>query len=188
MPRFQLAPTSPPGSSPKMKSSMRRAAALVALLLAIAGPAAAAGGTLEIFPDSRVLVLIVLFVALVWPANKLLFEPMLGVMDERRQRIDGTRARAAEIGSEADTVLGRYESAVGEARGQAETLRRGALEQVRRESSEAGGTARSAAEVEVSRARGELASALGQARGELRTQAEGLARDAAAQVLGRSLQ
>lgn len=189
MPRFQLPPTSTPGAPPTPpRAPALRALALALPALGLAAPASAAGDSLEIFPELPVTVLlIVIFTLLVWPANRLVWAPVLKVIDERRERIEGARTRAAELGGEADVVLARYEEAVGRARAGAESTRREALDKVRRESSEVGSLARGQAEEEVARARSEVASALEQARAELRGQAEALAREAATQVLGRPL-
>jgi len=165
------------------------AAALASAALLLASPALAASGGLSIFPDFRTTlpILIALFLLLIWPANRVLWQPMLRVLDERSSRIEGARDEARSLGVEADEVLGRYEAAVGEARSEAETGRRGELDQARREQARIGNEARGEAEGEISRAREEVAAALENARSELRTQAESLAREAANRVLGRSL-
>ena len=61
----------------------------LAIALFAALPAQAAGASLEIFPDERIFYLIVLFVLLIFPVNKLLFHPIFRVLDERDARIDG---------------------------------------------------------------------------------------------------
>jgi len=163
---------------------------LLALVLAVAvaAPVQAASGGLEILPDpTRLLVLIVLFTVLIWPANVLLWQPVLRALDERSDQIQGSRERADKIAAEADVVLARYQEAVTHARTEAETERRGLLDQARSEQSGISAGARSAAEEEVSGARREIATALDEARGQLRGQAEELARTAAATVLGREL-
>lgn len=181
------------------------AAAPIGLLLA-ASPARAAGD-LSIFPDliedalyhtyggeivaapwrSTWLQLVVLFVLVVFPLNRLLFRPLLRTLEQRGEKIEGARSRAGTVAKQADEVLGRYESAVGAARREAESVRRGALEAARQEQARIGGAARAAAEREVMSARAGVASALAAARGALRSDTERLAREAAAKVLGRPL-
>ena len=52
--------------------------------------AAASEGGLEIYPDPlRLLVLLVLLVILVPVLDRLLFKPLLGVLDARAERIEG---------------------------------------------------------------------------------------------------
>lgn len=177
---------------------MQRTIVSAALLLAvvIAAPAHAAEGGLQIFPDlflgvdpfeSRYLQLMVLFVLLIFPVNALVLKPLLGVLDDRAARIDGTKKRAAEIGAQAEAVFGRYSEAIEHARKQADELRKGALEGARGDQARILDDARRAAEREVGAARSGVAAALEGARATLRTQSDALAREAAARVLGRTL-
>lgn len=162
--------------------------AVVVGLVALPLSAAAAEGGLSIFPDwKELLILLAVFAVLIFPSNKLVFEPLIEVLDERGRRIQGAQARAQEIDTEADRVFGEYETAVTAARKLAEEDRRGRMEEARREQSRVTAEARGDAEAEMQRARAGVAEALGQAREELRNQAQGLASDAASQVLGRSV-
>ena len=164
------------------------AAIVAAGLASLPMAAAAAEGGLSIFPDvSELLILLAIFAVLILPANKLVFEPLLAVLDERSRRIEGARARAQEVDSQAGRVFGKYQEAVTDARKLADEDRRGHLDEARREQSRLTAEARSDAEAELQRARAGVAEALGQARDELRSQAEDLAREAAGRVLGRSL-
>jgi len=153
-----------------------------------AAHAAAGGGGLEIFPDPGVLlVLIALFLLLVWPLDRLLFKPLLAVLDERRQRIQGARTRADALAADADEVMRRYQGQVGEARTEAEAGRREVLDRARAEQTEVLNEARGEAEDRTRQARHEVAEALERARGQLRSDAEALAGEAASRLLGRSL-
>ncbi|MGI9432762.1 MAG: ATP synthase F0 subunit B [Myxococcota bacterium] len=163
---------------------------LLALVLAVAFalPAQAASGGLEIFPDPyRLVLLIVLFTLLIWPANAVLWRPVLDALEERGNQIQGSRDRAEKIAAEADTVLAQYEEAVTRARTAAESERRGLLDQARSAQGDITATARTAAEEHISGARDEIGAALDEARGQLRGEAESLARAAASSVLGREL-
>jgi F-type H+-transporting ATPase subunit b len=136
---------------------------------------------------SRFLQLLVLFVLLIYPVNRFVLTPLLGVLEERSARIEGTRKRAGEVTASADAALARYSAAVEEARKQAGELRRSALESARGDQVRILADARHAAEAELSAARSGVAGALGEARATLRTESETLAREAAARVLGRPL-
>lgn len=177
---------------------MQRTIVSAALLLAVllAAPAYAAEGGLQIFPDlflgvgvleSRYVQLMVLFIVLILPVNKLVLQPLLAVLDERSARIEGTRKRAGEIGAQAEAVLARYSAAVEQARKQADELRKNALAGARGDQAQILAEARSAAEREVSAARSGVAGAIAGARATLRSQSESLGREAAARVLGRTL-
>jgi F-type H+-transporting ATPase subunit b len=171
----------------KSFSSSAKILPALALGMLWAVPAGAAAESLEIFPDERIFYLIVLFVLLVFPVNKLLFHPLFRVLDERDARIEGARKRADQVGAEADATLDRYRSAVRSAREEAESGRKQVLEEARREQAQLTGSVRSEAEEEINRAREQVAGALEDARSQLRDQARELAREAATRVLGRSL-
>jgi len=150
------------------RSASRISAIALPVLLATTLPAHAAEGGLEIFPDQRVLVLIAFFLLLVYPAQKLLFAPLLRVIDERRDRIDGARGRADDLSREADEVLGQYEAAAQVARESAEQGRRSALEQARRDQTRVTAEARNDAGGVITHARAEVELALADARAQLR--------------------
>lgn len=154
-----------------------------------ARPALAASGGIEILPDWTGLlpILLVLFALLIFPVNKLIFGPLFRVLDEREDRIDGARARAVQVDGEAEQVLARYADAVAQARVEAAGERKTRLDGARAEEKQETAGARAAAEAEIDRACSELDSALEEARSGLRPQAEALAREAAARILGREL-
>jgi F-type H+-transporting ATPase subunit b len=172
----------------KSLSSIAVTISALAVALLVAVPAQAAGASLEIFPDQRIFYLIVLFILLIFPVNKLLFHPIFQVLDEREARIEGARKRANEVSADAEATLDRYRSAVRSAREDAESGRKEVLEQARRQQAELTGSVRSEAEATINRAREDVAGALDDARSQLRQQAQDLAREAATRVLGRSLQ
>jgi F-type H+-transporting ATPase subunit b len=165
-----------------------RPIAACAVISLVSAPAIASEDNLVLVPDPPLLLaLLLLFVLLIVPVNLLVFKPIFKVLDEREARIAGTRARAQKLEEDADAVLGRYEAAVRDVREEAELGRRARLEEARSELVAATGAARRDAEGEIERARSELRSVVGSAQTALRSQAEELARQAASQVLGRSL-
>jgi F0F1-type ATP synthase membrane subunit b/b' len=168
-----------------------RTAALIAVSTSpfFASEAFASEGGLAIFPDwfGMLPILVLLFAALVFPVNALILKPIFRVLDAREEEITGTRRRADRLASRADEVLQRYEQAVREARQDAEQDRKQTLEQARSDGAATTADARSESEREVGRARGEVAVALDEARAELRVRSEPLAKEVAAQVLGRVL-
>jgi F0F1-type ATP synthase membrane subunit b/b' len=159
---------------------------IAAALVLVAAPAGAAEEGLSIFPDPlQLLVLIVSFAVLVVPVNALLVRPLLGTLAERGTRIEGARERAAELAREADASLARHRSALEAARAEAERERRGAVEAARGEQARLTAEARAASEREIERAREEIRDSLADARGALRRDAQVLAREAVARILGR---
>jgi F-type H+-transporting ATPase subunit b len=158
-----------------------------AALLA-AAPALASEGGLRIFPQLPALpILLALFVALIFPVNALLLRPLLRVLDERLQRIEGARERAENLSAQAEETLGRYRHAIEAARNEADEERKGVVEAARGAQSQLVSEARTEAEREQERARAEVEQASEQARASLRRDAELLAREAAQRILGRDL-
>jgi F-type H+-transporting ATPase subunit b len=162
-------------------------AGLVASASLIASPALAAG-KLNLVPDLPILAtLLVIFVVLILPLNKLIFEPLFGVLDERREKIDGARDRAKRLEADAEESITRYRSSLREARGDAETARQSELGGARAEQTSITTEAKTEADTEIMRARGEIDASLEEARTTLRESSADLARVAAERILGRPL-
>jgi F-type H+-transporting ATPase subunit b len=155
---------------------------------ALPAPASASEGTLEIIPDPRLTVLLlVLFLILVPVLQRLLFAPLLRVLDEREEKIDGTQARAAALNQEAEGELARHEAAVRAARAEAERAHKATLAGAQAQHAESVARARSESAQLVESARREAGTLLGEARQVLQTQTRELAREAAGRILGRNL-
>lgn len=151
------------------------------------GLAHAAGGGLNIIPEwPKLLALLALFLILVPVLNALLFKPLLGVLDEREKRIDGARTRATELAQQAAALVARHDEAIRQARETAQAERARVVEAARGQHQEAIGDARKGAETEIAAARTEIARAAAGVRASLGAEAEPLARDIAARLLGRS--
>jgi F-type H+-transporting ATPase subunit b len=149
---------------------------------------AIASDKLVLVPDPVILAtMIVAFILLIFPLNQLIFKPIFHSLDERASRIEGARNRSSQLQKEADRVLDRYDTAIREARGEAERARQGQLVLAREEQATLTTQARGEAEAELVRARADLGRSLEEARAILRSSAEDLAAAAAEQVLGRAL-
>jgi F-type H+-transporting ATPase subunit b len=160
---------------------------MVAASLVVALPAAAAGD-LELMPTGWITaILLVAFVAIVFPLNGLIFRPLLRVMDEREDKIAGARRRAAHVEGEATDALARYEDALRGAREELMLERRAQLEAARSDLLTTTRRAKAEAMQELENAREELDASLRDARETLREGSEELARLAAERILGRSL-
>lgn len=172
-----------------MTARDRRLAASALLLIALAAPRASASeGGLVLVPDPPTLGLLVALFALLVPlVNRLLLTPVLRALEARAERTEGARRRAARLEEQVREIVARFEGSLHDVRQTAEGSRREILDAARRDATARLGEARSQAESELGRVRHEVGSALGDARQGLRAQAEELAREAAARVLGRSL-
>jgi len=168
---------------------MKQAIAWPTFFIALVGamPVHAADGLVLVPEGSLLIVLIVAFAVLVFPVNALVFKPLFRVLEEREARIDGARARAAEIEVEANALLERYREAIRESREETESRRRSELEVARTEQGARSDQARSAAQEVIGQGRVELEAWLGEARRELRQNAGPLAQIVAERVLGRGL-
>jgi F-type H+-transporting ATPase subunit b len=161
-------------------------AAIATTLVLLASPALASD--LELIPVKTVLpIMLIGFVALIFPLNSLLFQPIFRALDARAERIAGARERSEQLQRNADEVLTRYETSIQEARSESEAARQSKLETARAEQVQLTSTARGEAERELESARGEMNQSIEDARTNLRASAEGLAQAAAERVLGRSL-
>ncbi|HJO24287.1 MAG: ATP synthase F0 subunit B [bacterium] len=162
--------------------------AIFALGLCLAQDAAASDNGLELIPDHRLLIgLVIFFVLLIFPVNTLLFQPIFAALEARRERIEGTRARAEELEAEAKAALTRYEHAVQQVRNEAEQARKATLASARAVFQNETQDARAETESTLDNARQEIGRELESARETLGQRADALAREAAATVLGRSL-
>ncbi|MFQ5417845.1 MAG: hypothetical protein ACE5FL_12460, partial [Myxococcota bacterium] len=66
-----------------------------------AGNAAASEGQLVLLPDpQKLLILVAFFAALIYPVNALILKPIFRVLDERDEKIAGTRRRAERLANE----------------------------------------------------------------------------------------
>jgi len=161
---------------------------------------AGASENLVIIPDARLFglfgmgeglgsmwIMLIGFVVLAFPLNALIFQPIFRALDARAERIQGARDQSSQLDAEANNVLEQYESAIRDARVDAEANRQAELTAAREEQSTMTAQARSDAEAELARARTEMTRSLDEARATLRESAEDLATAAAEQVLGRTL-
>jgi F-type H+-transporting ATPase subunit b len=160
-------------------------AMVVGMLAAL--PANAAEG-LVLMPDLETLpVLLVAFVVVTLVLDPLIFRPLMKVMDEREERIDGARRRADQVQQQAEEALSRYQEAILGAHDDATAERRRRMGIAREGLVRLTNQAKEEAEREVARAREELSASLDEARDSLRQAADGLAILAAERILGRSL-
>lgn len=119
--------------------------------------------------------------------TKIVFRPFLGILQERRDRVEGAQKRARELQKRTAELMERHREAIFEAQAQAATTR----EKIRQESL--------AQEMEILRKSVEEANRLIQemkmkidqetemARDSLRIQAQNLSREIAEKVFGRGL-
>jgi len=161
-------------------------AALLGLFGAL--PARAAEHGLQIIPEPKpLLALLLLFLVLVPLLDRVLFTPLLRVLDEREARIAGARSRAGELAEQSLELLARHDAAVAAVREEANAERLKSLGNARLAHQEAVAAAREQAEREIVATRTDVEGTLAAARARLRRDAEPLAREIAERLLGRGL-
>jgi F-type H+-transporting ATPase subunit b len=171
----------------------RTARSPLALVLAVsvaaaAAPARASEG-LELVPDflTTLPILLAAFIAVTLVLDPLIFQPLLKVMDEREERIEGARRRADQVQQQAEEALTRYEQSIRAAHDEAAAARRTRLDEARDEQARMSRSAKKEAERDIASAREELSGSVVEARATLRESANDLATLAAERILGRTL-
>ena len=118
---------------------------------------------------------------------KLLYGPVLKVLDERSQKIKESLEAADRARSEADSATEKVEQTLAEARGQGQQLIADAREAAARYREDQEKDAREKAEAFIERARTEIDRERIAAVEEVRKEFAGLAIDAAERIVGKSL-
>jgi len=164
------------------------AVALAIPLLMVLPDAAHAAGGISLVPEVEVLALnFVVLGLLIYPVNKLLIQPLIGLLAERERRSTGATDRVAELANDTAGLRGTLTERLGGARGSAQTRRGEILSGAQDEERRLLEAARADAAEQVEWVRSRIASELETARSTLQTDARELARDAAASILGRAL-
>jgi F-type H+-transporting ATPase subunit b len=161
---------------------------LAVATLAVPTAARAAEGGLNLFPDWPLVVAnLVVFALLIYPVHRLLIGPLIEVLAERERRSRGALEQAAQLGEESAAQRRGLEARLIQARGEAQALRGSILGEARSEEQRLLDVARQEAAAELGALRAGIAAEAEQARGQLRAEAQALAHEAAARVLGRPL-
>jgi F-type H+-transporting ATPase subunit b len=140
---------------------------------------------MELVPDYTLVVQIVLFVVLWMGLKRLLFEPVLGVLEEREARTRGRERQAREGKARAVEAQGHYEEAIREARVKVAREGEAAEKAAWEEHARAVAAAREKAVEEIARSRRELVVAVEEAGGKLGVEAEKIAEEMVERVTGR---
>jgi F-type H+-transporting ATPase subunit b len=129
----------------------------------------------------------VVFPILVYAVNKMLLAPLVRILVTREERTTGAQQRAAELRIEAGRTAEQLEARLREARIQAQRTRASLLAEAEAEERRMLDLARTEAAHASAAVRSSVAAELESARLAVGAQASSLARDAAAQILGRAI-
>ena len=78
---------------------------------------------MTIVPNATLIFQAVTFLVLMVILDKMLFKPVLRILDERKARTEGRRQNAAEAEKQAETIWEDYETKIAQARSEAEAVR-----------------------------------------------------------------
>ena len=131
---------------------------------------------------------LVIVLSLMGILTQILFKPFLGVLQERRNRIEGAEKRAKDLQQQAEELIERYREAI--ASGQAQGA--GIRDEIRRtslaEETEILQKAMDQANRLIQEVKARIAGEAHAARTDLRLQAQSLSREITEKILGRSVQ
>lgn len=137
--------------------------------------------------NATLLVQLANFLLLMYLLNRILFRPMLRVLEERRERTEGRRKQADQLDSEAQALWDDYQKRIHAAKADADRTRSQLIRQgeVERERLLEAATAES--DKAVAQVRARLRGEAEEARRALRAQAAQLAESVAQRILGRTV-
>lgn len=137
--------------------------------------------------NQSLIIQIVNFIIFLWILNYLIFKPIVRVLNERHQRIEGTTETARLMEADIEKKLEEYEARIQEAKGQAATEK----EHVRKQGENAAKEIVEKARTEMARdipiIRKQIANDADRVRRELEKKAQEMAREIACRVLGREI-
>lgn len=142
---------------------------------------------LAIPPDFTFIVQIISFFILWMGLKRLVWDPMLVVLEQREERTRGARRLADELRATADVSAGEYERRVQEVRSAVVSESQTARANVETEERRILDAARTQASTQLAQLRDNLSKQAESARGGIASEAQGLARDMVQRVVGRAL-
>lgn len=137
--------------------------------------------------NATLIIQLINFLLLMFLLNRLLFRPMVRVLDERRERTQGRRERATEVDAEADAIWEKYQKSLHDARLEADRARSELVRRADAERQKLLDQASAQAEETVAQIRARVRAEAESARKALGEEAERLAGAVAQKILGRSV-
>ncbi len=142
---------------------------------------------MTILPDSTLLLQMLNFLVLMWILNRLLFKPILNILDERKRRVQESEEKVTDLEQKAAQQWDAYQRQLQEAKvaasvekerikGEGLEAERRLLEEVRNQAARA-----------VEESRREIGEQAGKAREFLKGQAKMVAQEMAERILGRAV-
>ncbi|HEX9593973.1 MAG TPA: ATP synthase F0 subunit B [bacterium] len=135
--------------------------------------------------DVTVLIQIANFLVLIAILNRVLYRPLLRVLEERRQRTAGTLAQVETVEEQGEGLLASYEADIAVAHSEARSLVQAQAGQAEAEAEKIVAEAKARADQELAEAEKVLQRRRAELTAELAEEVEGLAHQIAGKVLGR---
>ncbi len=127
------------------------------------------------------------FVILLFILNQLLYKPLLKVINERRQTIEGSQTKAKELEADIEAKMQRYQQQLDDAKALAAAERNKLKQAAAKEESAILSAAQAKAATELQNIKGQIAAEAEKAGATLKAEADVLAGRIATKVLGREL-
>ncbi len=137
--------------------------------------------------DLTAVVQFALFLVLMFIANKLLFQPYLALRERRKAGIEGARAEAERMTAQADAKVAEYEKQLAVARDRANEEGRKIRTEAVAHEREVTDKARATAQAAIDDASAKMRAETDAARATLLPQADAIAKQIAAKLLGREV-
>ncbi len=138
--------------------------------------------------DSTLWLQLVNFLVLIFILNALLFKPILGIMEKRRQQFEGARDEVRGLHESVETKMAEYEEAVRKAKQQAMEQKAELVKEGAEEARKIVDAVRGVIPKMMEEFQGKMNREIDEARGVLKNQSRRLSLEIAEKVLGRSLQ
>ena len=127
------------------------------------------------------------FFVLMFVLNKLLYRPLLDIMAQRREKIEGGKAKARELEAEVDEKMQKYQEQLSAAKSGASQERAELRKAAQLQEAEITGAAQEKAVTRIKSIREQVGKEAAEASQVLNDEAKALAGQIAAKVLGREL-
>jgi len=127
------------------------------------------------------------FFILMFILNKILYKPILSILDERDERIVGGQEETKGLLSEGQEIIGAYNQKIYDAKVEAMAVKNSARKEAGDQANLIISDARSQADEIIAEVRQKMASEIARAKKELEPELEGIAASIAEQVLGRKV-
>jgi len=137
--------------------------------------------------DYTVIVQVVAFLVFWFLLTKLLFEPFVGLLEERERRTEGVKAEAAALREEGERLLKEYEYAIAKARDEGRAAKEKIVQEGRQARERLLAQAREDASRTLEAVRAEIEKELQRGREIAAGEAQAIAQQMAEKIIGRKI-